>query len=169
MIPSLDLDGRSDPQGSTTASAVAVRVNLPLRKSEPFSIHVVLPSDSSGFGLSTWLMPRSSYRAVAERAIWITQASLHPWFFSSFQDLPLLLLPSLFLPTSGRHHSNSTVPSGVPLTTLVVPITTPATIACSPIANAVPVTPLPTTACQTQGEASALAHPGGVFSTTMGV
>jgi hypothetical protein len=134
MIPSLDLDGRSDLHGSTTASAVAVRVNLPLRKSEPFSIHVVLPSDSSGFGLSTWLMPRSSYRAVAERAIWITQASLHPWFFSSFQDLPLLLLPSLFLPTSGRHHSNSTVPSGVPLTTLVVPITTPAT---PPIAYAV--------------------------------
>ena len=127
MIPSLDLDGRSDLHGSTTASAVAVRVNLPLRKSEPFSIHVVLPSDSGGFGLSTWLMPRSSYRAVAERAIWIKQASPYPWFFPSFQDLPLLLLPSLFLPTSGRHHSNSTVPSGVPLTTLVVPITTPAT------------------------------------------
>ena len=127
MIPLLDSDGRSDRQGSTTASVVAVRVNLPLRKSEPFSIHVVLPSDSGGFGLSTWLMPRSSYRAVAERAIWIKQASPFPWFFPSFQDLPLLLLPSIFLPTSSRHHPNSTVPSGVPLTTLVVPITTPAT------------------------------------------
>ena len=167
MIPLLDSDGRSDRQGSTTASVVAVRVNLPLRKSEPFSIHVVLPSDSGGFGLSTWLMPRSSYRAVAERAIWIKQASPFPWFFPSFQDLPLLLLPSIFLPTSSRHHPNSTVLSGVPLTTLVVPITTPVT----------PTRHYLLTNCRrstllSHGTIAAIVcisgSPGGIFSTIMG-
>ena len=91
----MSLHGLGWAVGSTTASTVLSK-SPSSAQWEPSL--VMLPRTLRGVGLSTWLMPRSSYRVAAKRTIWINSSIVLPLVFITFQGYPLLfpcLLPLL--------------------------------------------------------------------------